>query len=184
MLALKKWLTTNFLWRKYWYWHNSQQGGPLRRREETSSHFCKVKQFRVILCNINLSTYCFYNHFLLTQLTQFPQMLLLPSSILMRDKVALLNWERSRKPYASATKNVTCFLFVLRLAKDLARTLKEGLERRFFGGRVRKHITTHPSFYTVFENHSKKSHFSSFASEVIYADFYSCEFSCLFTFML
>ena len=34
-------LTTNFLWRKYWYWHNSQQGGPLRRREDTSSHFCK-----------------------------------------------------------------------------------------------------------------------------------------------
>ena len=130
-ISLKQKLTTNFLWRKYWYWHNSQQGGPLRRREETSSHFCKVKQFRVILCNINLSTYCFYNHFLLTQLTQFPQTLLLPSSILMRDKVALLNWERSRKPYASATKNVTCFLFVLRLAKDLARTLKEGLERRF-----------------------------------------------------
>ena len=55
---------------------------------------------------------------------------------------------------------MTCFLFVLRLAKDLARTLKEGLERRFFGGEVTKHITTHPSFYTVFENAKKVSFFN------------------------
>ena len=32
-------LTTNFLCLRYWYWHNSQHGGPLLRLFETSSHF-------------------------------------------------------------------------------------------------------------------------------------------------
>ena len=34
-------LTTNFLWRMYWYWHSSQPGGSEFFFEETSSHFCK-----------------------------------------------------------------------------------------------------------------------------------------------
>lgn len=33
-------LTTNFLCCTYWYWHNSQAGGPDLRRLETSNHFC------------------------------------------------------------------------------------------------------------------------------------------------
>ena len=53
---------------------------------------------------------------------------------------------------------MTSFLFVLRLAKDLARTLRLGT-KGFFGGGVTKHITTHPSLYTVVENHPKMSHF-------------------------
>ena len=43
-------LTTNFLCLRYWYWHNSQHGGPLLRLFETSSHFYNEdKRLRSIL---------------------------------------------------------------------------------------------------------------------------------------
>ena len=44
LLYWMKRLTTNFLCLRYWYWHSSQKGGPLRRRLDTSSHFWNRKK--------------------------------------------------------------------------------------------------------------------------------------------
>ena len=42
-------LTTNFLWRMYWYWHSSQPGGSEFFFEETSSHFCRHTRCKRIM---------------------------------------------------------------------------------------------------------------------------------------
>ena len=88
---------------------------------------------------------------------------------------------------------MTSFLFVLRLAKDLARTLRLGT-KGFFGGGVTKHITTHPSFYTVVENHTKMSHSLKIAITVLFTFYAACKLFvyimtpistvCLFTFII
>ena len=95
----------------------------------------------------------------------------------MRDKVAAKLREK-KALRSKQQKNVTSFLFVLRLAKDLARTLRLGT-KGFFGGGVTKHITTHPSYNTVVENHSKMSPFLKIAITVFHLLHIV---SCLFTF--
>ena len=51
-------LTTNFLCLRYWYWHNSQHGGPLLRLFETSSHFYNEdKRLRSILVPADINHY-------------------------------------------------------------------------------------------------------------------------------
>ena len=79
---------------------------------------------------------------------------------------------------------MTSFLLFLRLAKDLARTLRLGT-KGFFDGGVTKHITTHPNLYTVVENHPKMSHFLKSEHFVYiccaFVYFYGNNVSCLFT---